>query len=157
MGRLARKGHLATVLLALLLASCSLIFPKLKAPQLSIVGASLQKGDLWTQHVKLRVRVQNPNTRTLPVRGLHYTLDVDGEPFAEGVSATSFVVPAGGEAEFDTTVRVNLASTLIRLLGRRNEAVPYHLKGKVRLSWWLWRSVRFDHEGTFRPRDVMSR
>lgn len=158
MGRLAAKGRLATVFLALLLASCSLLFPRIKAPQLSIVGATLQKGDFWTQHIKLRVRVHNPNTRTLPVRGLRYTLDVDGERFAQGVCPTSFVVPAGGEAEFDTIVKVHLATTLIRLLGRRrDEPVPYHLHGRVRISWWLWRSVSFDHDGSFQPRDLINR
>jgi LEA14-like dessication related protein len=150
--------RVATILAVLLLAGCSLIFPKFKAPQLTVVSAQVQKGDLWTQHVKLHVRVQNPNTRTLPVKGLEYTLEIDGQPFAEGVSATSFVVPAGGEAEFDTTVKVNLASALVRILSRdRDQPVEYHLKGKVSLSAGLWRSVRFDQHGVFRPQELMAR
>jgi LEA14-like dessication related protein len=151
-------GRLAPILLVLLLAGCSIVFPKFKAPQLTVVSAQVQKGDLWTQHVKLRVRVQNPNTRTLPVKGLEYTLDLDGQPFAEGSSATSFVVPAGGEAEFDTTVKVNVASALVRLLSRdRDQLVEYHLKGKVSLSAGLWRSVRFDQQGSFRPQELLAR
>lgn len=153
-------GRLATVLLLLLLAGCSLVYPKLKAPQLSIVSAQVQKGDFWTQHVKLRVHVHNPNNRTFPIKGLTYTLDLDGQPFAQGESDTSFVLPAGGDAEFDTTVRVNLASTLIRLLGRdRDRTVEYHIRGKVSFSagLWLWRSVHFDQRGEVRPRDLLAR
>jgi LEA14-like dessication related protein len=151
-------GRLATILLVLLLAGCSLVFPKFKAPQLTVVSAQVQKGDFWTQRMKLRVRVENPNNRTLPVKGLEYTLELDGQPFAEGESATSFVVPAGGEAEFDTTVKVNLASTLTRLLTRdRDQTVEYHLKGKVSLSAGLWRSIRFDQHGSFRPQDLLAR
>ena len=143
--------RVATLLAILLLAGCSQIFPKFKTPQLTVIDAQVVKGDLWTQHVKLRLRVQNPNSRTLPVKGLSYSIDLDGQPFANGVSATSFVVPAGGEAEFDTTVNVNLASAMIRVMGRGSgEPIEYRLQGKVSLSAGLWRSIRFDQRGQFR-------
>jgi LEA14-like dessication related protein len=146
------RVRLATILLLTLLTGCHLIFPKFKAPQLSVVNVQMLKGDLWTQHVKLRLKVRNPNDRTLPVKSLSYTIDLDGKPFADGESATSFVVPAGGEAEFDTTVNVNLTSTLVRYLshGNRGRNVEYHIKGKVSLSTFLWRSVHFDQQGAFK-------
>jgi LEA14-like dessication related protein len=145
------RARLATIFLLTLLTGCELIFPKFKAPQLSVVDVQMLKGDLWTQHVKLRLRVKNPNDRTLPVKGLSYTIDLDGQPFADGVSATSFVVPAGGEAEFDTTVKVNLASTVARYLhGGGGQNVEYHIRGKVSLSAGLWRSIRFDQQGFFK-------
>jgi len=144
--------RLATLFLAVtLLTSCTL-FPKFKTPQLSVVDAQWQKGDVWTQHVKLRLKVRNPNERTLPVRGLSYTIELDGQPFADGESATSFVVPAGGEAEFDTTVNVNMASTLLRYLSRggTGQSIEYRITGKVRLATGLWRSIRFDQHGLFK-------
>jgi LEA14-like dessication related protein len=146
------RVRLATVLLLTLLTGCQLVFPKFKAPQLSVVDVQMLKGDLWTQRVKLRLKVRNPNDRRLPVRGLSYTIDLDGQPFADGLSATSFVVPAGGEAEFDTTVNVNLTSTLLRHLSRESAGrnVEYHIKGKVSLSSVLWRSIRFDQRGLFK-------
>lgn len=143
--------RLAILLLLLSLTGCSLFFPKFKPPQLTVVGAHMMKGDLWTQRVKLRVRVHNPNSRSLPVRGISYTIDLDDQPFADGLSATSFVVPAGGEAEFDTTVNVNLASTLLRYLSHGTAAdIQYHIKGKVSLSSGLLRSIRFDQKGMFK-------
>ena len=63
------------------------------------------------------MRVQNPNDRALPVKGIYYTLDVAGQEFAHGVSGASFVVPALGEAEFDMNVTANMAGALIKLLG----------------------------------------
>ena len=105
----------APLLLAVMLAGCSLFVPKLQAPSLAIVNVELLKSDLWEQRLKVRMRVQNPNDRTLPVKGLSYTIDVSGQPFATGVSGASFVVPAKGEAEFDMNVTANMAGTLFKL------------------------------------------
>ena len=46
--------------------------PKLEKPTLSVVSVQLLKGDQWHQDLKVRLRVQNPNDRALPVKGLSY-------------------------------------------------------------------------------------
>jgi LEA14-like dessication related protein len=138
---------------ALLLAGCALT-PKFIPPRLSVVDVQLESSDLWEQRLRVRMRVHNPNDRRLPVQGLEYTLEVDGQQFASGVSAASFVVPAMGEAEFDMKVTTNLAGTLIKLLGRGSDglgqSVAYRLTGKVALSEGLRRSIPFEELGTFR-------
>jgi LEA14-like dessication related protein len=138
---------------ALLVAACALA-PKFTTPQLTIVGVQLEGSDLFAQRLRVRVHVQNPNDRTLPVKGIEYTLDVDGQPFATGESAASFVVPALGEAEFDMNVTTNMAGTLVRLLARGPDAlgqsVPYHLSGKISLSQGWLQSIPFEQHGTFK-------
>jgi LEA14-like dessication related protein len=143
----------AAALVAALLASCTLV-PKLEAPQLSIADVQVLSGDLWEQHLLVRMHVQNPNDRALPIKALEYTVEVEGQQFASGSSAASFVVPPLGETEFDMNVATNLAGTFIKLLGRgsgtaRNE-VGYRLVGKVSLSEGFLRSVPFDQTGTFK-------
>jgi LEA14-like dessication related protein len=139
---------------AVLLSGCALLVPKLETPKLSIVGVELLRSDLWEQQLKVRMRVQNPNDRTLPIKGLSYTLEVDGQEFARGVSGASFVVPALGEAEFDMNVTANMASTLIKLLGRGSQApgnkVDYRLLGKISLSEGWLRSIPFEERGSFK-------
>src|SRR5580698_642582 len=133
------------------LSGCSLFVPKLQAPHLSVVGVELQKGALWQQKLKVRMHVDNPNDRVLPIKGITYTLDVNGQEFAHGESAASFVVPALGEAEFDMNMTANMAGTIISLLSHGTDAnVEYHLAGKISLSEGLLRSVPFDQHGTFR-------
>ena len=142
----------AAAAVALLSCGCALA-PKFTTPTLSIVGVRLEGSDLLTQHFKVRVHVANPNDRTLPVKGIEYTLEVDGEPFATGDSAASFVVPALGEAEFDMNVTTNVAGTLVRLLSRGPDAaanVPYRLSGKISLSQGWLQSIPFEQHGTFR-------
>jgi len=141
----------AAAAVALLGGGCALA-PKFTTPQLTIVGVKLEGSDLLAQHLKVRVHVQNPNDRTLPVKGIEYTLEVDGQPFATGDSAGSFVVPALGEAEFDMNVTTNMAGTLVRLLARPPDArgsVPYRLIGKISLSQGWLQSIPFEQHGTF--------
>jgi LEA14-like dessication related protein len=142
----------AAAAVALLSGGCALA-PKFTTPELTVVGVKLEGSDLLAQHLKVRVHVQNPNDRTLPVKGIEYTLEVDGQPFATGDSAASFVVPALGEAEFDMNVTTNVAGTLVRLLARGPDAsasVPYRLTGKISLSEGWLQSIPFEQHGTFR-------
>jgi LEA14-like dessication related protein len=135
---------------ALGLSACSLFVPKLEKPTLSVVSVQMVKSDLWHQELKLRMRVQNPNDRALPVKGLIYELDVDGQELAHGMAGDSFVVPARGEAEFDMSVSANMASVLVKVLSQGGNPVDYRLTGKIALSAGLWRSIPFNEQGTFK-------
>jgi LEA14-like dessication related protein len=137
-------------LAALGLSGCSLFVPKLEKPTLSVVSVQMLKSDLWHQELKLRMRVQNPNDRALPVKGLTYELDVDDQELAHGMSGDNFVVPPRGEAEFDMSVSANMASVLVKVLSQGSNQVDYRLTGKIALSAGLFRSIPFDEHGTFK-------
>jgi LEA14-like dessication related protein len=139
-----------TILLALGLSGCSLFVPKLERPTLSVVRVQMLKSDLWHQELKVRMRVQNPNDRVLPVKGIVYELDVEGQELAHGMSGDSFVVPALGEAEFDMSVSANMANMLIKLLNKGGSDVEYRIYGKIDLSAGLLRSLSFNDHGTFK-------
>jgi LEA14-like dessication related protein len=145
-----RMGRFLIACIALGLSACSLFVPKFEKPTLSVVNVQLLKSDLWHQELKVRMRVQNPNDRVLPVKGLSYELDVDGQEFAHGMSGDSFVVPALGEAEFDVSVSAHIASMLVRLLNKGGNQVEYRITGKIDLSAGLWRSIPFNDHGTFK-------
>src|SRR4029077_14784628 len=71
--------RLALGLLSGALLSAYVLAPKLTPPTLSVVDVQLLSSDLWEQHLKVRMHVQNPNDRTLPIKGLEYTLEVEGQ------------------------------------------------------------------------------
>ncbi len=138
-----------------MLGGCSLFVPKLETPQLSVVNVELQKADLWEQRMKVRMRVVNPNDRPIPVKGLTCALEIAGQELAHGVSGASFNVPALGEAEFDMNMTANMASAIIKLLGRGSDVgdeVDYRVSGKISLSEGLLRSIPFEDRGTFKLR-----
>jgi LEA14-like dessication related protein len=139
----------ATLLLAVAagLAGC-VLFAHWQTPELSVVSIRLGHSDLWQQHLQVRMSVHNPNDRELPVEGLTYSLEVNGEECAHGESGASFVVPAGGDAEFDMNVTANAAAALLRMFAHGNAApVQYRIHGRVQLSSGLLRSVPFDQQG----------
>ncbi|MGC1459359.1 MAG: LEA type 2 family protein [Steroidobacteraceae bacterium] len=142
---MSRSGAL---LVALLLCGCSVLMPRWQAPTLAVVNIQLGHSDLLQQHLQVRMSVHNPNDRELPVKGLSYSLDVNGEECAHGESGASFVVPALGDAEFDMNVTANAAAALLRMFAHGNgPAAQYRIHGKVELSSGLLRSVPFDQHG----------
>ncbi|HEU4530724.1 MAG TPA: LEA type 2 family protein [Steroidobacteraceae bacterium] len=139
---------------ALFFTACSALAPQLEAPNLSVVGMELLESDIFQQRVKLKLRVQNPNDRELPVKGVSTQVELNGEEFATGVSSAQFTVPALGESEFDMIITANMAGMLVQVLGRKGgkdlDPIEYRVKGKVSLASGLLRSIPFDEKGTLK-------
>jgi len=147
MRALYARGLIAAVLLVL--AGCAAFAPKLEAPRLALVSASMTSGDIFSQNFLVRMHVQNPNDRDLPIRGIDYRLFLEGDSFAEGVTPKAFVVPANGETEFDITVRTNFVSSIGRLLTRLQgkQRVQYVIEGKVLTDIGMLKKIPFARAG----------
>lgn len=138
------------LLLAVALAGCALFLPKLQTPRLSIVDVEVLRANLLQQQLRVRMRVENPNDRSLPVKGLSYTVYLGEQEFATGVSDASFVVPALGTAEFNMDVNANAAGALFTILGKsRGQGVEYRMRGRVELTHGWLRSIPFEQSGAF--------
>lgn len=145
-GFLVRAGAL---MILLMLGGCAALGPKLEAPRLSLVNISMTSADMFSQQFIVRLHVQNPNDRSLAVKGIDYQLFLAGDSFAEGVSGERFELPALGETEFDLSVRTNFVSSLGRLLSRINgeSKVSYLIEGEVFLESGMFRKIPFRHGG----------
>jgi LEA14-like dessication related protein len=145
------RQALAAILAAgvLVLAGCGVLGPQFETPQLDVVGLELLDSGFFQQSVKVRMKVRNPNSRALPVKGVNADLELAGEKFASGVSGDRFTVPAFGESEFDMVVSGNMAGALLRVLTSRKERkeIEYRLKGKVNLAEGILRSIPFNESG----------
>jgi LEA14-like dessication related protein len=146
---LSRRSCLAAALMLPLLSGCAVV-PKLEAPKLSVISLRMQSADIFSQRLQVRMRVLNPNARELPVKGISFRIEVNGAELGQGLMNAPFVVPALGEAEFDTQVTANVAGALVRLLTRREsrDAIEYRLSGNVSLSSGLLRRIPFDERGS---------
>ena len=133
------------------LVACAGLGTKLETPRVSFVGVKALEANILEQKLEVRLRVRNPNQRDIPVNGLDVDMELAGEPFAHGISAREFTVPANGEAEFDMIVTANAVTALLQILGsdhKSREAVEYRLKGKLSTHLGMWRSIPFDETGT---------
>jgi LEA14-like dessication related protein len=141
---------LPALLLSLLLAGCGVLGPKFETPNLDVVGLEVLESGIFEQRLRVRMKVQNPNSRELPVKGINADLELAGERFASGVSGAEFTVPAFGESEFDMVVSGNMAAALLRVLSsdKKRKEVEYRMSGKVNLAAGMLRSIPFNETGT---------
>ncbi len=106
-----------------LFADCAQIQPAQCHGRCSI---ELRGGNLLQQNFAVKLNIQNPNDRALPVRGLHAELNVGGEQIASGISDRAVVIPAFGESEFDLTITANLALGLAQTRRQGQSARGLH-------------------------------
>ncbi len=140
---------LALLTTLLFTAGCA-VLPKFESPRLSVISMEMQSADIFSQRMKVRMRVLNPNARELPVKGISYRIEVNDSELGQGLTNVPFVVPAMGEAEFDVQVTTNLAGMLGKLLSRRGsqDQLQYRLVGEVALSSGFLRRIPFDERGS---------
>ena len=144
-----RRAPIAGVLV-LMLAACSALAPKFNRPNVSVTSVELRGGNLLQQNFAVKLNIQNPNDRTLPIAGVHLELRVGGEQIASGVSDHAIVVPAHGESEFDMTVKANVALALLKLADKRDQhadSIDYDLSGAASIDLPFLRDLPFHQTG----------
>jgi len=140
------------MLWALGVAGCSLLAPKFQRPTLSVVGVELVSGNLLQQNFRVKLNIQNPNDRALPVSGVHVTLSVGGETLAQGQNDRAFVVPANGNSDFDMSITANVAVAMLKLANSRDkhaDAIDYDVSGSASIDLPFMRDLPFHQTGSF--------
>ena len=141
---------LAATACVLTLAGC--VTPKFIRPNVSVVSIETRGGNMLQQNFSVKLNIQNPNTRALPVRGLHVELNVGGEQIASGVSDRAVVVPALGESQFDLTIKANMALAVLKLankLDQHGSTVEYDLTGAASIDLPFLHDLPFHQSGSF--------
>lgn len=141
----------AVLLCGLMLLGGCVSTSDLQPPKLSIVSVGMVSADVFSQQFRIRLHVQNPNKLELPIKTIEYQLFLQGDSFAEGNSEQPFVVPAHGDAEFDTIINTHFTSSIMRLISKMNDRdgnmVQYNFVGKVHLSKGFVRKIPFNEQG----------
>ena len=144
--------RLLPVALAAALAACSVLAPKFNRPNVSVVGIELRGGNLLQQNFAVKLHIQNPNDRALPITGVHVELHVGGEQIASGVSDHAVLVPAQGESDFDMSIKANVALVLLKLadkMDQHSNSIDYDLTGAASVDLPFLRDLPFHQSGTF--------
>ena len=133
---------------AALTAGCAGTAELPNPPRVSLAGLRLAQIGIVEQRYAAKFRVQNPNDARLRVRGMEYTIYINGRKFADGVSGRNFSVAGYGEKiiEVDLTSTVLRVYEQIRSLGQGEaETFRYRLEGSLRISGQM-QSIPFTYE-----------
>src|SRR5262249_49525652 len=146
--RPASRPVVAVVGVAALSGACV----HLQAPAVNPVAVELEDVQLQEQHFKVRLHVDNPNDRPLPIKSVSCTLRIQGVDVGEGRSPAAFTVPAGGETEFDALVTTNVMKSVPSLLPKlfstvlqQGEMPDYQVSGWVNPDIALVPPIPFSH------------
>ena len=132
-----RHALLLAVVLGLL-AGCSMMrLQSAEPPRVTLASLTPVKLSLFEQRFEVGLRLQNPNAFALPIQALDYTLAINGEDFASGMSRTDLRVPAFGEELVTVTVTSDLLNSLDQIRRWQQappEALDYRLSGRAHLA-----------------------
>jgi len=135
---LRHRYGFCVLLLAVLLNGCATLIPHFEQPQVNVVSIKAPNRGSVDQQFRVGLRVSNPNSMALDVKGMSYELSIDGIALASGVTADIPLVAAYSEVNFEVPISVSLLNSL-RLFKRLVEspqaegrkALPYELKARI--------------------------
>lgn len=151
-------GLKVMLLLAVLLGlhGCAVFDRSFSKPDVRLANVQMLKSNLWEQSFRLRLRVDNPNSRNLPIRGMQYQVYLNNMRLATGVTDKSFDVPAYGSEYFYITVRSNIwrhVGALVKLV-EDQQPVHYRIDGHIRTGLLFSPKLNLHEEGTLDPSEL---
>ena len=147
---LARALPAAALALMLLLAGCAGLLGR-DDVRVQVAGIEPLAGQGLEMRFGVKLRVQNPNDAPIDYDGIALELDLNGRPFASGVSDRQGRVPRYGEVVLEVPVTVSALDAVRQALalagdGPGARGLPYVLRGK--LAGGVLGVTRFTDQGT---------
>ncbi len=135
-------------LLGLLLSACAGVGSVVEKPRISLAGLDVEGMGLFEQRFAVVLRVSNPNDFSVTLDGVDFSLDLNGEHFASGMSREAVTLPRMGNATVKLRVTTRLDTLLkqARTLQSRDKPLGYQLTGKV-YGAWIPGGIPFERKG----------
>jgi LEA14-like dessication related protein len=136
---------------------CASLTEDWKAPQLALVSVRPKALALEQQSFLVRLRVENPNDRTLPLSAMTYRISVEGRELAHGATELERTIPPFGEETVDVEVSSNLVALLpqLSIFALSRDKLRWKLSGTVALASGLF-TLPFWYSGEIDPRAVIA-
>lgn len=138
--------------LVLLLSGCAGFGVRSQPPRVTLVDLEPLSVTLFEQKYRIQLRVQNPNPEPLAIRGMHYSLELNGKDFLDGVSGQRVEVPAFADQVIETEGVTSLFGFLRQVQAVQQgemDSLRYRVSGRISLERDLL-GLPFDYAGEFR-------
>ncbi|MFM0738538.1 LEA type 2 family protein [Paraburkholderia xenovorans] len=147
-GRAARLAAILAIV-TLTFSGCAGLFGG-DPLRVNVAGIEPLAGQGLEMRFNIKLRVQNPNDSAMSFDGVSLDLELNGKPFASGVSDQSGSVPRFGETVVNVPLTVPAFAAVRQAFAFADAAqsgqIPYILRGK--LAGGLTGTSRFVSQGT---------
>ncbi len=139
------------VLCVAILSGCATLSPSFENPQVQVLSIKQQSSKGMDQTLVVLLNVQNPNGIELPLEGMSYSLSIEGNKVASGVTSDVPTIPAYGEANVALPVTTNLMA-MVRLVSglmmKGQQDLDYELQAKLDVGIPLVPKLSVSEAGT---------
>lgn len=113
---------------------CAQLPPGMEPLSVTLADIRPLRVGVLEQEYAMKLRVQNPNRADIALAGVSFGVELNGKPFAKGVSRQDTTVPAFGDIVLDVRAISTLGDVLNQMSGMREGPPPrisYRLQGKL--------------------------
>ena len=119
---------------SVILTACATLNPNFEKPEVSVNSFKILPGRSINPTFEIGLRVVNPNSIPLNLKGLSYTASIEGNKVLSGVANQLPIVPAYGEEEVKLNAQADLFGgmrLIADLMKPRETPIGYTLKVKL--------------------------
>ena len=147
------------IVLAVGLAGCSSMKPNFETPTVTVSSFKTLPSDGMMPAFEIGLRVINPNSIDLPLRGVSYTVSLDGNDVIKGVGNDLPVIEAYGEGEFKLTASADVFAGMrlfTDLIKSKKDTFDYEVEAKLDVGAFT-PAIRVKDGGQISLNDALNR
>ena len=150
------KIAIATAMFLLTMYGCAGMGKRLEPPRVKLATIRVEDFNVLETVFEVQLRVFNTNDTALRIRGLECELEINGQPFAIGVSDADVEIPSYGTKLLPLHIYASVFDIIKNTAALPNqEQLRYHIKGKLRLGASAFPGVLpFESEGNISLPDI---
>lgn len=116
-----------------------------EAPEVLITNITLLNTTMFEQRLQVDLRVRNPNDFDLEITGVDFTLSLNEQRLARGLSNKASTIPRLGDAVVSVETTTSTLDVVRQLLNfRQNQDLTYQVTGVVYVQGLR---LPFEHKG----------
>lgn len=130
------RSHAVRMLIASawIVAGCATLHPDYETPTVNVIAVRALPGESLTPQFAIDLRIINPNRNPLALRGVAYTLTLEGHKILTGVANELPTIPGYGEGDVTLIAAANLLGSIrffTDLINTRRDAIAFVLEAKL--------------------------
>lgn len=118
-------------------SGCASLLPSLEKPAVQVESLQLLESTGVSQRLQIGLRISNPNSRSLPIKGMSYRMSLNGFDLVRGVTDSVPEIAPYSETLILLNASTDLVSTvrlMNNLLNTRTDKLEYRLSAKIDLK-----------------------